>query len=161
MALLPFGKKGSFCMVPAYAEAPCAPIEESVEGVVVVDGTMVGAANFEGIVEEPFKVYFEKGRIVNISGGKDAKRLERLLNTLEEEAKTFAELAVNSNHKVPKILTGTRTDNSIAGHVHIGLGRNDHIGGKSKAETHLDLLLTWATLHLDGNPILENGNLKI
>jgi len=161
VTLLPFGQRGTFCMVPAYAEAPCAPIEDSVEGVAVIDGTMVGAANFEGLVEEPFEVHFKKGRIVRISGGKDARRLESLLNTLEEEAKTFAELGVNSNHKLPKRLVGTRADNAIAGHVHIGLGRNDHIGGKSVAETHLDLLLTWATLLLDGKPILENGNLKI
>ena len=40
IALLPFGKKGTFCVVPAYAEAPCAPIEDSVEGVAVVDGTV-------------------------------------------------------------------------------------------------------------------------
>jgi leucyl aminopeptidase (aminopeptidase T) len=161
VTLLPFGEKGSFCMVPAYAEAPCAPIEDSAEGVAVIDGTMVGAANFEGLVEEPFEIHFEKGRIVAISGGKDARRLENLLSTLEDEARTLAELGVNSNHKVPNRLVGTRSDNAIAGHVHIGLGRNDHIGGESTAETHLDLLLTWATLLLDEKPILENGNLKI
>lgn len=161
LALVPFGKKGSFCILPDFAEAPCAPIEDSVEGVAVVDGTMVGAENFEGLVEEPFEIHFEKGRIVKISKGKDAKKLENLLNTSEEEARTFAELGVNSNHKVPKRLTGTRTDNAIAGHVHLGLGRNDHIGGNSKAATHLDVLVTWATLLLDGKPILEDGNLKI
>lgn len=161
VALVPFGEKGSFCVLPDYAEAPCAPIEDSVEGVAVVDGTMVGAANFEGLVEEPFEIHFEKGRIVKISGGKDAKRLKALLDTLEDEARTFAELGVNSNHKVSKILTGTRTDNAIAGHIHIGLGRNDHIGGNSRGKTHLDVLVTWATLLLDGKPILEDGNLKI
>ena len=75
MALVPFGKRGSFCILPDYAEAACAPIEDSVEGVAVVDGTMVGAAKFEGLVEEPFEIHFEKGRIVKISGGKDARRL--------------------------------------------------------------------------------------
>jgi len=160
-ALIPFGKRGSFCVLPDYAEAPCAPIEDSAEGVAVVDGTMVGAANFEGLVEEPFEIHFEKGRIVKISGGKDAKRLKDLLDTLEDEARTFAELGVNSNHKIPKIFTGTRIDNSIAGHVHIGLGRNDHIGGNSRGKTHLDVLVTWPTLLLDGNPILEDGNLKV
>ena len=161
IALLPFGKKGAFCNVPVYAEAPIAPIEESVEGVAVIDGTMVGAENFEGVVEEPFKVYFEKGRIVKISVGKDGERLENLLNTLEEEARNFAELGVNSNHKIPRKFIGTRVDNSIAGHVHIGLGRNDHIGGKSNAEAHLDLMTCRATLLLDGIPVLENGHLKI
>ena len=161
LTLLPFGEKGTFCMVPAYAEAPCPPIEDSVEGVAVIDGTMVGAAEFEGLVEEPFKVYFEKGRIVRISEGKDARKLKNLLDTLEDQARTFAELGVNSNHKIPKRLLGTRTDNAIAGHVHIGLGRNDHIGGKSATDAHLDLLMTWATLLLDGQPVLEDGILKI
>jgi len=161
IALLPFGKRGTFCVVPAYAEAPCAPIEDSVEGVAVVDGTMVGEANLQGLIEEPFKIYFEKGRVVKISEGKDGSRLKRLLDSVEDEARTFAELGVNSNHKIPKRLTGTRMDDAIAGHVHIGLGRNDHIGGNSRAETHLDFLIPWATLYLDGNAILEDGILKI
>lgn len=161
IALLPFGKRGTFCVVPAYAEAPCAPIEDSVEGVAVVDGTMVGEANLQGLIEEPFKIYFEKGRVVKISEGKDGSRLKRLLDTVEDEARTFAELGVNSNHKIPKRLTGTRMDDAIVGHVHVGLGRNDHIGGNSRAETHLDFLVPWATLYLDGNAILEDGNLKI
>ena len=161
ITLLPFGEKGTFCMVPAYAEAPCPPIEDSVEGVAVIDGTMVGAPEFEGLVEEPFKVFFEKGRIVKISEGKDARRLKNLLDTLEDQARTFAELGVNSNHKIPRRFLGTRTDNAIAGHVHIGLGRNDHIGGKSTADAHLDLLMKWATLLLDGKPILEDGVLRI
>jgi leucyl aminopeptidase (aminopeptidase T) len=112
-------------------------------------------------VEKPFEIHFEKGRIVRISGGKDAMRLERLLDISEDVARTFAELGVNSNTKVSKKLVGTRTDNGIAGHVHLGLGRNDHIGGKSKGEAHLDVLVTHATLLLDDNPILEDGNLKL
>ena len=159
--LLPFGVKGSFCMVPAYAEVFVAPVEDSVEGVAVIDGNMLGAANFEGLVEEPFEIQFKKGRIVRISGGKDAKKLQTLLDGLEDEARTFAELAVNSNPKAPQQLVGMRTDNSIAGHAHIGLGRNDHIGGKSATEAHLDMLLVWPTLLLDGKPILENGKLLI
>lgn len=160
-ALVPFAKRGSFCILPDFAEAPCAPIEDSVEGVAVVDGTMVGAADLEGLVEEPFEVHFEKGRIVKISEGKDANKLKSLLETLEKEAMIFAELGVNSNHRMAKRLTGTRTDNAIAGHVHLGLGRNDHIGGKTKGKAHLDVLVTRATLLLDGNPILEGGNIKI
>jgi leucyl aminopeptidase (aminopeptidase T) len=161
VGLVPFGKRGTFCVLPEYAEAACAPIEDSVEGVAVVDGKMSGEPRLAGLVEEPFKINFEKGRIVKISGGKDAKRLKNVLDTLGEEAWGFAELGVNSNHKVSKRLTGTKKDDSIAGHVHIGLGRNDHIGGNSRGDTHLDLLITWATLFLDGNLILEDGNLKI
>jgi leucyl aminopeptidase (aminopeptidase T) len=161
IALLPFGKKGAFSVVPVYAEAPIAPVEDSVEGVAVVDGTMVGEPTIEGFVSEPFTVTFEKGRVVKISEGRDASRLKNLLDSVEKEARTFAELGVNSNHKIPKRLTGTRLDDAIAGHIHFGLGRNDHIGGESRAQNHLDFLVPWATLRLDGETVLEDGNLKI
>jgi len=159
--LVPFGAKGTFFGVPAYAEAACAPIEDSVEGVAVIDGTMIGMSNFEGVVSEPFELTFEKGRIVKISEGRDARRLKNMIDTLGEELRSFAELGVNSNPYAPKKFIGGRLDMAIAGHVHLGLGRNDMIGGKSKGENHLDVQVTWATLLLDGNPILEDGSLKI
>jgi leucyl aminopeptidase (aminopeptidase T) len=157
LALVPFAKKGSFCLVPDFAEAPCPPIEDSVNGIVVVDGTMVGAHEIQGVVEEPVSIEFEKGRVVNISGNKDARNLQHFLDTIEDVARSFAELGVNSNHKIPKKLWGRRTDNGIAGHVHLGLGRNDHIGGTLKGNPHLDVLVTFATLDLDGVPIVKDG----
>jgi len=159
--LVPFRKKGTFFGVPGYAEAACPPIEDSVEGVAVIDGTMIGMENFEGVVEEPFEITFEKGRIVKISEGKDARRLKSLLDTLGAETRTFAELGVNSNPFAPKKFVGGRLDMAIGGHVHLGLGRNDMIGGNSKGENHLDVEVMWATLLLDGSPILEDGTFKI
>lgn len=161
IALLPFGVKGSFCVVPCYAEAPIAPVETSVEGVAVVAGTMVGEPSIEGLLQESFKLYFEKGKLVKISDGPDAQKLKNLLNNAEPETRTFAELGVNSNHKIPKTLTGTRIDDAIAGHVHFGMGRNDHIGGLSRATNHLDFLIPWATLRLDNDLILQEGKLMI
>jgi len=162
IALVPFGVKGSFCVIPDYAEATCPPLEDSVEGVAVIDGTMVGGeADFEGLVEFPFEAHFEKGRLKRISGGPDGRRLENLLNSLGEGARAFAELGVGSNHKISRKLIGTRADNARAGHVHLGLGRNDFLGGESRAKVHLDILVQSPTLLLDGVPILEDGNLKI
>jgi 2,5-dihydroxypyridine 5,6-dioxygenase len=161
VGLVPFGAKGTFFGVPGYAEAACAPIEDSVDGVAVVDGTMMGTEDLEALVQEPFEMRFKKGRLVSISGGVDARRLENLLGTVEDQARTFAELGVNSNFMVPKKLRGSRLDMAVGGHVHFALGRNDHIGGQSVGETHLDFLVTWATLVLDGETILEDGVLKI
>jgi len=159
--VVPFGKRGSFCIVPDYAEAACPPIEDSVDGIVVVDGSMVGAHEIEGIVETPFSIEFEKGRITKISEGKDAGKLKSFLDTIEDVARNFAELGVNSNHKMPKKLVGRRTDNAIAGHVHLGLGRNDHIGGNLRGDPHLDVMVTNATLLLDGVPIIKDGAVRM
>ena len=161
VGLVPFGAKGTFFGVPGYAEAACPPVEDSAEGRLIVDGTMIGTEELEALVEEPFEIRFKKGRMESISGGKDARKLENLLNTLEDQARTFSELGVNSNFMIPKKLWGSRMDMAVGGHVHIALGRNDHIGGASRAETHLDLLVTYATLRLDGDLILEDGVLKI
>jgi leucyl aminopeptidase (aminopeptidase T) len=161
VGLVPFAAKGTFFGVPGYAEAACPPIEDSAEGILVVDGTMIGTEELEGLVEEPFEIRFNKGRIVGISGGKDGRKLEGILKTLEDQARTFSELGINSNFMVPKKLWGSRMDMAVGGHVHIALGRNDHIGGNSRAETHLDLLVTYATLRLDGDTILEDGILKM
>jgi leucyl aminopeptidase (aminopeptidase T) len=161
VALVPFASKGSFFGIPGYAEAACPPIEDSVNGTAVVDGTMLGATDFEELVEEPFEIQFEKGRIVRISGGKSANRLKSVLQSLGKEAQTFGELGVNSNYMASKKLRGSRLDMAVGGHVHLGLGRNDHIGGDSRGEAHLDVLVTWPRLSLDGNIILEDGTLKI
>jgi len=161
VGLVPFAAKGTFCGVPGYAEAACAPVEDSVEGVAVIDGTTLGTEDFEAVVQEPYELKFEKGRIKSISGGRDAARLEGLLAGMEEGARTFAELGVNSNFMAPKKLRGSRLDMAVGGHAHLGLGRNDHIGGKSKGENHLDLMMTRVTLILDGKTVLEEGVLKI
>jgi leucyl aminopeptidase (aminopeptidase T) len=161
VGLVPFGAKGTFFGVPGYAEAACPPVEDSAEGIVVIDGTMIGTEELEALVEEPFEIRFKKGQIENISGGKDARKLENLLRTLEEQARTFSELGINSNFMIPKKLWGSRMDMAVGGHVHIALGRNDHIGGASKADSHLDLLVTYATLRLDADLILQDGILKL
>jgi leucyl aminopeptidase (aminopeptidase T) len=161
VGLVPFGEKGTFFGVPVYAEAACPPIEDSVEGVAVIDGTMVGMAEIEGIVEDPFEITLEKGRLVKISGGRSAKKLEILLDTLGEDGRQLAELGVNSNHLIDNKFIGGRLDLAIAGNVHLGFGRNDMIGGNSKVECHFDLGLCYATLLLDGKPILQDGKLKI
>jgi leucyl aminopeptidase (aminopeptidase T) len=161
VGLVPFGEKGTFFGVPGYAEAACAPIEDSAEGVALIDGATLGTSDFEALVQEPFEIKLEKGRIVSMSGGRDARRLDGLLATLEDQARVLSELGVNSNFMVPKKLRGSRLDMAVGGHIHLGFGRNDHIGGELKAENHLDLLATWATLLLDGETIVENGVLKI
>ena len=78
---------------------------------------MIGMPNFEGVVTEPFEVTFEKGRIVKISEGRDARRLQNMLDTLGDELRSFAELGVNSNPYAPKKFIGGRLDMAIAGRL--------------------------------------------
>ena len=70
-------------------------------------------------------------------------------------------MVVCSDFFVPKKIRGSRLDMAIGGHIHVGFGRNDHIGGETKANNHLDLMMTMATLILDGKTVIEEGVLKL
>jgi 2,5-dihydroxypyridine 5,6-dioxygenase len=52
-------------------------------------------------------------------------------------------------------------DEGVLGSVHIGIGSNITLGGNIKAAVHYDLLMWKATLELDGEVILEKGELKL
>jgi hypothetical protein len=45
--------------------------------------------------------------------------------------------------------------------VHIGIGTNITLGGNVKAAIHYDLLMWEATIELDGNVILEKGEVRL
>jgi len=62
---------------------------------------------------------------------------------------------------VNKKLTGDCINDTIPGHVHFGLGRNHAMGGTTEQRPIWIDLVFRAMLSLDGNTILEDGNLKI
>lgn len=54
-----------------------APIENSVEGKIVVDASCSGGI---GLIEDkPIELIVEKGKVTTVSGGKEAKKLEKML----------------------------------------------------------------------------------
>ena len=71
-----------------------------------------------------------------------------------------AELGVGLNPKC--ILQGIMLeDEGVYGSVHIGIGTNITLGGTIKAAIHYDLLMFNATIEMDGNIILENGQSRL
>ncbi len=103
----------------------------------------------------------QEGSACHHLGGKGREETEGVTGYAWGRGRQFAELGVNSNPFASKKFIGGRLDLGIAGHVCLGLGRNNMIGGNSRADCHFDLQETYATLLLDGNPILEDGTLKI
>jgi leucyl aminopeptidase (aminopeptidase T) len=71
-----------------------------------------------------------------------------------------AELGVGLNPKC--IMQGIMLeDEGVYGSVHIGIGTNITLGGHVKAAIHYDLLMWGATIELDGNVILEKGQVRL
>lgn len=150
------GRPGGWGALPDFFEAAVAPLEESTQGVVVVDGMSL----VTGIADEPIVLSVEHGRVAALRGGA-ADRLRAYLEAAGENADVVCELGVGTNGVAPSVLTGGFVDKRIAGTVHLGLGDNLGLGGASRAATHTDVLVRDARLELDGRVVVADGGLRL
>jgi leucyl aminopeptidase (aminopeptidase T) len=144
---------GDFSNLPA-GEAYLAPVEGTANGVIVVDGAMVGK------VKEPIKITVKDGFATQITGGKSAKELEELLEPFGQPGRNVAELGIGTNHKA-KIVGSVLEDEKVMGTVHMALGDNQSMGGVVSVQSHLDGILLKPTLWIDDRKIMEDGALNI
>ncbi|CCO07935.1 aminopeptidase [Desulforamulus hydrothermalis] len=148
--------KGMFGNLPA-GEAYIAPLEGTANGTLVIDGAMAGVGMLKG---EIIRITVQNGYAVGIQGGQGAKILEDLLKPLGKEAGNIAELGVGTNDKA--IITGNvLEDEKVLGTVHVALGNSISFGGTVDVPIHLDGILLKPTLMLDGQIILQEGNMQI
>lgn len=147
---------GQFSTVPNI-EANFSPVEGSAEGVIVADASIPYLGI--GVLTEPVWVVVRQGYIVHIEGGAQAEVLsQNLAGQGDPEVYNIAELGVGLNPKA--CLCGLMLeDEGVLGVVHIGIGTNITLGGKVKAKTHYDLLMHGATLIVDGEVAVEEGQL--
>lgn len=151
-------KPGEFAPVPT-VEANVSPIEGSAQGVIVANASIpyIGI----GLLDEPVKVNVENGMIVSISGGKQADMLaENLASKNDPLVYNIAEIGVGLNPNC-KFIGSMLEDEGVFGSVHIGIGTNITLGGNVKAACHYDLIMTEATIEVDGKVILRNGEVLV
>jgi leucyl aminopeptidase (aminopeptidase T) len=149
-----------FCLLGDYSEVACPPVEYSAEGTLVIDGAMTGLETLERVVKEPMTLTIRKGRIVDISGGKDARDLEAVLSKADPNGKALAELGIGMTHKVLE-LQGVIRDKANLGTLHVAFGKNEFIGGVLKSEVHIDLMVTKPSLQVDQLLVMERGELRL
>lgn len=144
--------------LPYYAEAAIVPVKGMAEGMIVAD---LAILQWGYRLRDPLRLTVRAGRVIEISGGKEeADRLRKLLAT-DENANNVAELGIGTSHIIPWAMHGTRRDAGRIGTVHIGIGRNDDIGGEAFSRVHLDALVDRVTVDLDGHPLLREGDLLV
>jgi aminopeptidase len=134
-----------------------APIEDTTNGKVVFDGSIAGI----GLLKEPVTVEIKNGYITNISGGKEAKQFEEMLDAVgSERAKAVAEFGIGTNYKA-KLTGDILEDEKILGTIHIAFGNNLTMGGKIKVPSHVDGLVTKPDVYFDKEQIMKAGKLLI
>lgn len=143
--------------VPLWGEYNWAPIEDSAHGRIVIDG-LTEAGPTMAAVSEPVMMSIEGGRVVDVTGSRDAEDFQRLFKT-DAGAAVVGELGVGGN---PKALPGHESEKALLGTVHFGFGRN-HVypGGQNDSAVHVDGVVRDVTLTVDGEPVLLDGRLVI
>ncbi|NQW09588.1 MAG: aminopeptidase [Alphaproteobacteria bacterium] len=145
-------------------EAMLSPEEGSADGVFVADsfGQVVylgGGGPPLGLLEDPIRLTFSGGRLVDLAGGSAARRLEAILTEAEPAVRQLGELGLGTNPFARAI--GHVENKFRRGTAHIALGDNhligwraaDVYGGTIVANRHIDLVSEGITIAIDGSPV--------
>lgn len=155
-----FHQPGTFGNLPA-GECYVSPLEDSANGALVVDVSYPGI-----LIEEPIRLTFKDGQVVNIEGGDEARQLEALIAEGEslpngENCRTIAEFAVGTN-PMARVTGNVMTDEKVLGTIHVAIGNNTGTyGGQNAAPIHLDGVVDKATLIVDGETFVEAGEFLV
>lgn len=150
-------KRGIFRNLPA-GEAGMAPVEESANGVVVFDKSIILAEIEGGMLKTPITLHFRNGRVVKIEGGEEAAKLRKAVKEAGKGADVIAELGIGTNDRA-RLIGNPMTDEKVLGTAHIAIGDNVHIplGGKNEAKIHIDGIIGEPTIVVDGKTVMTKG----
>jgi 2,5-dihydroxypyridine 5,6-dioxygenase len=151
---------GEFSPVPT-AEVNFSPIEGTANGVIVADASIPYLGI--GLLKQPIRFAVRNGFIVAIEGG-DAGQVATLKAAWEMQADpnvyNVAEMGIGMNPRCR--FTGLMLeDEGVLGSIHIGTGTSITLGGTVKARSHYDLIMSKPTLSLDGEVLIQDGDLKL
>jgi len=149
-----FRKKGSFGNLPT-GEIFIAPVEKTANGVYIVDASFAGIGKLRGKLE----LHVKNGFVDEIKG-KDAKKLENLLNPFGKKARNVAEFGIGTNSKA-RITGNILEDEKVVGTCHIALGNNIGFGGKVSIPLHLDGIIKNPTIVIDNKKIMDYGKFLV
>lgn len=135
-------------------ECPIAPVEDTANGVLVVDKTL---QPIDGLLSQPVRLTIRKGTIVDISGGDEARWFERwLVRHGDEHAGRLCELSVGTNPEA-RWCGNLRQDRFIWGSSHFGFGMNADVGGTIDSAIHYDVAWSSPTITIDGKVVVNDG----
>lgn len=145
------------CLFPT-GEFNVPPLEGTGNGTLVIDLTM----HHLGRLTSPIELVVRDGRITEVNGGADAKRLrEHLERHGDDNAYMFpteASVGLNKN----AVVVGTqREDKNIYGAMHFGLGTNSDVGGAVTSNLHMDGVVLEPTLYVDGVKKIDQGRFLV
>lgn len=146
-----FRKRGSWGNLPA-GEAFVAPLEGTASGTLVFDGSFSSL----GVLAAPLKVSIARGKVASCEGEK-AEKLNEILGRYKN-ARNTAEIGFGTNERA-RIIGNVLEDEKVLGTVHVAIGDNHTFGGRTRAEVHLDGIITRPSVWLDEKLVMREGEL--
>jgi len=139
-----------------------APIETAADGVLVVNGPVYVGPDFHFHVNEPFRMVFEAGRVVDIQGeGSEAGRLRRYLEGVNDpNAYVIAHsgFGMDPRAKILGVMDVGNWESYDAG-INVAIGGNNipQLKGHTACKTHVDTFIVGANMTVDGKPVIQDG----
>ena len=138
-----------------------APIEETVNGVMVFDGAISGGGEADiGLVKEPVTYIVEKGRLMEIKGGKEADTVRRWFEKLNDPNMYILAHAAYGFNPNARLGFTTTEDERIWGCTEWGFGYQGpmYSGGEPRvAASHIDGVCLECTVTADGVELTRDG----
>ena len=141
-----FDQPGHWGNIPC-GEAFVAPIEDSVDGKLVIDASIAGI----GLVDRNVTFSVERGKVIDIEGGRAARQFEILLD--DSTKRQVAEFGIGTNDRA-RITGTTIEDEKVLGTCHIAFGNNRFFGGVNQVDFHMDCVMRAPTIVIDERVIM-------
>jgi aminopeptidase len=132
------------------------PVEDAVEGTI--------RFSFPSIVQgrevEDIRLWFEGGKVVKATAGKNQAYLEAMLDA-DEGARRLGEFAFGTNFGIQQFTRNILFDEKIGGTVHLALGAGyPESGSRNQSAIHWDMICDLrhgGQVTVDGEPFLKDG----
>jgi aminopeptidase len=145
--------KGDLTFIPA-GLVSVAPKEFTAKGRLFIDGAIIGV----GRVQKPIMCMIQQGRLTDLADDQAYSLLQHKL-LKDEGANILCELGVGTNPKAK--IVGSIEDKRVRGTISIGFGDNTLLNGKIRSQNHVDVTLLKGTLILDGELVVEGGQILV
>lgn len=168
---LGFSDSGHFMNDRCFGNLPAGEAYIALKNLFAINGSLKVDLfiNDIGSLMEPIYLDITQGVITNISGGRQAEKLEDRLSRAELDAeehnlrishcKTLSEFGIGTNDKAE--ITGSAIEiEKILKTIHLAIGDNIIFGGSIKAPLHLDCVVGSPTVYIDDRLIMNNGILE-
>jgi len=137
------------------------PVEEETEGTIIFDGS-VWPPDELGLLSSPIELKIEAGRVVEIQGGREAKKFEKWMESWEDPLMYNISHGCYGANPGAKLTGNILEDERVFGCVEFGLGFQPPEwggwGGRgSPAKAHTDGICLNASVWLDGAQIEHEG----